>query len=149
MCPRSYSVCPWQGFAGQCNVALQIIGPICKLRRKWSVVNTIQGLHLIKSLKAVKPNRFKEAPSIVGGCGRTSSTSRHTQLKYNHHITTEDKAVNLTLQSKAFLSTMTLSFTMLGMLRKFATLIRNIFTDISNTFFYTGILCVIILSVKE
>jgi hypothetical protein len=37
------SVCPWQAFSVQCDETLKLIGPIRKLLRKWSAVNTALG----------------------------------------------------------------------------------------------------------
>jgi len=36
----NWCLCPWQAFPADCNVSLQLTGPIRKLRRTWSVVNT-------------------------------------------------------------------------------------------------------------
>jgi len=36
----NWSVCPWQDFPALCIVTLYFNGPILKLERKWSVLNT-------------------------------------------------------------------------------------------------------------
>ncbi len=44
-CSESFRVfCSWEAFLAWCNVTLELIGPICKLRRNWSVVNTVPGV---------------------------------------------------------------------------------------------------------
>ncbi len=40
-------------FTAWCNVTLQLIGPIHKLQRKWSVVNTASGVVIITTIRYV------------------------------------------------------------------------------------------------
>ncbi len=74
MCTISLSYCPWQSFPAKSDLTLKVIGPICKLRRKWCVVNTLT-----------------DAQAWV----KVTDVASKFQIKWKHFVPSHRKALKL------------------------------------------------------